>query len=111
MSRPFPADPYLEGNFAPLGFECDANDLVIRGEVPRGLEGALYRNGANPQFAPRGRYHWFDGDGMIHAITLRDGRASYRNRWVMSAGLQEERAAGRATFSGLLDFFGKHLKK
>ena len=103
MSRPFPADPYLEGNFAPLGFECDANDLVIRGEIPRGLEGALYRNGANPQFAPRGRYHWFDGDGMIHGFFFENGRVSYRNRWVRTEKWQRERAAGEALFGGLAD--------
>jgi carotenoid cleavage dioxygenase len=37
---------------------------------------------------------------MIHAITIRDGRASYRNRWVASAGLAEERAAGRRRSTG-----------
>jgi carotenoid cleavage dioxygenase len=31
-------------------------------------------------------YHWFIGDGMVHGIRLRDGRAEwYRNRWVRSA--------------------------
>jgi carotenoid cleavage dioxygenase len=39
---------------------------------------------------------------MVHAIQLRDGRASYRNRWVRSAGLEEERRAGRALYPGLL---------
>ncbi|WP_263053883.1 carotenoid oxygenase family protein, partial [Mycobacterium ulcerans] len=30
-------------------------------------------------------YHWFTGDGMVHGVALRDGRASwYRNRWVRS---------------------------
>ena len=28
-------------------------------------------------------YHWFTGDGMVHGVRLRDGRAEwYRNRWV-----------------------------
>ena len=40
---------------------------------------------------------------MIHAITLEDGRASYRNRWVESAGLREERTAGSALYPGLLE--------
>jgi carotenoid cleavage dioxygenase len=83
--------------------EGDALDLEIRGDLPRDLNGTFYRNGPNPAYEPRGRYHWFDGDGMIHAIRLHDGRASYHNRYVASAGLAEERAAGRATFPGLLD--------
>jgi carotenoid cleavage dioxygenase-like enzyme len=96
-------NPFLEGNFAPWRMEGVADDLTVTGRIPRELNGTYYRNGPNPAFEPAGRYHWFDGDGMIHAITLRDGRAHYRNRFVMSAGLQEERAVGRATFPSLLE--------
>ncbi len=108
MARPFPNDPYLQGNFAPLGFECDANDLVVIGEIPRSLEGALYRNGANPQFAPRGRYHWFDGDGMIHGFFFENGRVSYKNRWVRTERFRRERAAGEALFGGINDMMLTH---
>ena len=103
MTRESDANPFLQGNFAPWRLEGHAPDLEVRGELPRELNGTFYRNGPNPAYEPTGRYHWFDGDGMIHAITLSDGRASYRNRWVASAGLDEERRAGRATFDGLLD--------
>jgi carotenoid cleavage dioxygenase len=102
MTRESDANPFLQGNFAPWRLEGHAPDLEVRGALPRELNGTFYRNGPNPAYEPLGRYHWFDGDGMIHAITLRDGRASYRNRWVASAGLDEERRAGRATFDGLL---------
>jgi carotenoid cleavage dioxygenase-like enzyme len=94
---------FLQGNFAPWRMEGVAEDVEIIGEIPRELNGTYYRNGPNPAFEPPGRYHWFDGDGMIHAIRLEDGRAAYRNRWVASAGLAEERAAGRALFPSLLD--------
>ena len=97
------ANPFLQGNFAPWRMEGEAQDLEVRGELPRELNGTFYRNGPNPAYEPLGRYHWFDGDGMIHAIHLDDGRASYRNRYVASAGLAEERRAGRATFRGLLE--------
>ena len=94
---------FLQGNFAPWRMEGVAEDLEVTGRIPQELAGTYYRNGPNPAFEPPGRYHWFDGDGMIHAITLGDGRAHYRNRYVLSAGLKEERAAGRGLFSGLLD--------
>ncbi len=94
---------FLQGNFAPWRMEGVAEDLEVTGRIPHELAGTYYRNGPNPAFEPPGRYHWFDGDGMIHAITLADGRAHYRNRYVLSAGLKEERAAGRGLFSGLLD--------
>jgi carotenoid cleavage dioxygenase len=96
-------NPFLQGNFAPWRSEGSAHDLPVRGTIPAALAGTYYRNGPNPAFPPLGRYHWFDGDGMIHAITLADGRAHYRNRWVASRGLAEERAAGRALYPGLLE--------
>ena len=96
-------NPYLEGPFAPVFDECDAADLTVIGELPRGLDGVFLRNGPNPVHAPRGRYHWFDGDGMVHAVSFRDGRASYRNRWVRTEGLDAERRAGRALWPGYME--------
>ncbi|MCG8591844.1 MAG: carotenoid oxygenase family protein [Proteobacteria bacterium] len=102
MSRPFPTDdPYLNGNFAPWPMEGEVRDIEIEGEVPRELAGTLYRNGPNPQFAPRGRYHWFDGEGMIHAFRFENGRVDYRNRWVRTERFVREREAGEALFGGL----------
>jgi carotenoid cleavage dioxygenase-like enzyme len=47
----------------------------VEGNLPAGLSGTLYRNGPNPQFDPRdANYHWFVGDGMLHAFTVGDGR-------------------------------------
>ncbi len=96
-------NPFLQGNFAPWRMEGLAEDLEVIGELPRELSGTYYRTGPNPAFPPRRNYHWFDGDGMVHAITLCEGRAHYRNRYVRSRGLEEERAAGRALYPSLLD--------
>ena len=104
MSRMFPDDPFLRGNYAPWLMEGEIHNLVVEGEIPRDLDGTLFRNGPNPQFAPRGRYHWFDGDGMIHAFTIRDGKAHYRNRWVRTQRFQMEREAGEALWGGLADW-------
>src|SRR5271156_735418 len=95
-------NPKLEGNYAPISIECEAAHLPVIGEIPRGLNGRLFRNGPNPQFKPIDplRHHWFVGDGMIHSFTLDDGRASYRNRWVRTAKWQAEHAAGEALGSG-----------
>jgi len=108
MSRESETNPFLQGNFGPIGSEDDYTDLRVIGEIPRDLNGTYYRNGPNPAFEPTGRYHWFDGDGMVHAVTLRNGKAAYRNRWVASKGLEEERQAGHALYPGLLDV-GKNL--
>jgi len=98
------SNPFLQGNFAPWRMEGEAPDVEVIGALPHELRGTYYRNGPNAAFEPMGRYHWFDGDGMVHAIHIEDGRAHYRNRWVASDGLKEERAAGRALYPGLLDF-------
>lgn len=103
MSRPFADVPFLRGNYAPWSLEGEAYDLPVVGEIPSALAGTLFRNGPNPQHTPRGRHHWFDGDGMVHAIRLHDGRVSYRNRWVRTARFALERAAGESLFGGLAD--------
>ena len=103
MALPFPADePFLRGYYAPLHMECDAPNLPITGELPKALNGWLYRNGPNPQFAPRGPYHWFSGDGMLHAFHLSNGRVAYRNRWVQTPKWALEHAEGE----GLSGTFG-----
>jgi len=99
MAKMFPQHPNLVGGFAPIQMECDAPNLVIEGEVPRDLNGTFFRNGPNPQFAPRGQHHWFAGDGMVHAFTVSDGRVSYRNRWARTVKWKAEQKAGEALFA------------
>jgi carotenoid cleavage dioxygenase len=94
---------FLVGEFAPVSDELDVHDLEVTGRIPPQLAGVYMRNGANPQFAPLGRYHWFDGDGMIHAVYLDGGRARYKNRWVDTPGLRHEREHGSALFGGILN--------
>jgi len=96
-------NPYLVGNYAPWREEGDEQDLLVDGQIPKDLNGALYRIGPNPHYPPLGPYHWFDGDGMVHAFLIRDGRASYRNRYVRTDGLKAEIKAGKALFGGLLN--------
>jgi carotenoid cleavage dioxygenase len=93
-----PADPHLSKGFEPIRMECDYDHLNIEGEVPPELNGTFYRIGPNPQFAPRGIYNPLNGDGMVHAFRVGDGKVSYRNRWVRTQQWTLERAAGRALF-------------
>ena len=98
MTHPFPAHPFLQENYAPIRSENDAPDLVVEGDLPDELQGTLYRNGPNPLFPPRDGYHYFGGDGMIHAATFAEGKVSYRNRWVRTEKWQADAAAGEALF-------------
>jgi len=96
--------PFLQGLMAPVTDERDDPDLEVIGQIPPNLRGMFVRTGPNPQFAPLGAYHPFDGDGMLHAVYLQDGTARYRNRWIESKGLLAERARGRACYGGMSNF-------
>lgn len=79
-------NPYLEGLLAPVSAEVTATDLPVTGRIPEHLDGRYLRNGPNPaEEVDPATYHWFSGDGMVHGVALRDGKARwYRNRWVRS---------------------------
>jgi len=80
------ASPYVAGNFAPVHEEHTLTDLPVVGKIPEELEGRLLRNGPNPiGEVDLANHHWFLGDGMVHGIRLRGGKAEwYRNRYVGS---------------------------
>ena len=77
---------YLTGNYAPVREEVTAFDLPVIGELPAELEGRYLRNGPNPiGDVDPATHHWFVGDGMVHGLRIRNGRAEwYRNRYVGS---------------------------
>lgn len=94
---------YLMGNFAPVSEEITADNLEIKGELPRDLSGMYVRNGPNPQFTPLGKYDWMDGDGMLHGVRISGGKAEYKNRYVRTGGFEVERDLGYAVWSGRLE--------
>ncbi|NER27112.1 MAG: 9-cis-epoxycarotenoid dioxygenase, partial [Symploca sp. SIO1C4] len=99
MSTPVAVNPYLEGNFAPIAQEITADELQIIGTLPPELSGMFVRNGPNPQFSPLGRYHWFDGDGMLHGVQINNGKASYLNRYIQTRGFKLEQEAGKSIWT------------
>ncbi len=105
------ANPYLEGPFAPVDEERTVALTLLEGTLPDDLNGVYVRNGPNPQHHPIGRYHWFDGDGMVHSIQIADGQATYRNRWVRTDGFVQERDSGHAIWQGILEPFAEDGEK
>ncbi len=96
-------DPHLSGNFAPVQDEIGVADLaVVAGRIPEALSGVYMRNGPNPRHEPITYTYPFDGDGMIHAVTLKDGKAHYRNRFVRTRAFRAEERAGRTIYAGVL---------
>jgi carotenoid cleavage dioxygenase-like enzyme len=94
---------YLQGEHEPVRDEVHVEALTTSGALPKALHGLYVRNSPNPQFSPIGRYHWFDGDGMVHGVRFRDGAASYANRWIRTPGFERERAEGQALWTGIME--------
>jgi len=89
LRAPFSADvgnSYLIGPYGPVLEEVTAFDLPVTGEIPASLVGRFVRNGPNPiEVSDPANHHWFLGEGMVHGVYLRSGKAEwYRNRFVRS---------------------------
>ena len=103
--------PYLSGAWTPLREETDASDLqIIEGVLPGDLDGIYLRNTENQIHEPLGRFHPFDGDGMLHQIDFNRGQVSYRNRWIRTRGFAAEQEAGGSLWGGLADPPGTSLR-
>jgi len=79
----------------------------IRGAIPADLAGTLFRNGPGAMNAGAEAYgHWFDGPGMISAVTFHEGRAHFKNRYVRTPKFLSDRKQGRVSNRG----FGTQIR-
>ncbi|WP_336987097.1 carotenoid oxygenase family protein [Altererythrobacter aquiaggeris] len=99
--------PYMKGAWRPTHNEWNASykdgDVEVIGQIPKDIDGVYVRTGENQIHEPIGRYHPFDGDGFIHSISFKNGRASYRSRFVRTKGFEAEKEAGRSLWAGLME--------
>lgn len=118
VSRPFRADVEIQ-------------DVEVEGEIPIELDGTFYRV-RRVDYFPRtlisdcfvqvmqdpyyDRSYYlngaksipFDGDGSISAFRVKDGKASFQQRYVMTERLVAERKAGRSLFGINKNPFSHH---
>lgn len=97
--------PFLNGAFKPnfKEYTATADSLQVIGTIPNDLYGVYVRNTHNQVHEPLGKYHPFDGDGMLHAMYFKDGRAEYRNRFIHTTGFLAEKGAGKSLWPGILE--------
>lgn len=100
---------FVSGLHTPMTREVTVADLRVTGEIPNGLDGLYARIGPNP-ISPvnPSSHHWFLGEGMVHGVRLKSGRAVwYKNRWVrskaVSKALGEPEAPGPRHFSDVVN--------
>ncbi|KAJ9144933.1 hypothetical protein NKR23_g5734 [Pleurostoma richardsiae] len=77
-----PDRPQFSGFMKPCRLEGEVSDLEVYGEIPPDIDGTFYR--------------CFNGDGNISAFRIKDGRASFRQRYVRTEKLTREREVRRA---------------
>lgn len=94
LPKPAPStgNRFLDGAFKPVDYEVTEFNLPVTGSIPTDLNGRLLRNGPNALgIEDPVAHHWLVGDGMVHGVRLRDGRAEwYRSRWVRSKGVADK---------------------
>lgn len=99
--------PYAADGFKPVHTTLNEADVVVRGQIPGDLKGAFLRNGTNLQFdKTEGRYHMFNGAGMLHQINIGDGRASYSNTYIKTPRYVNEDTAGKDLYLHFGDLAG-----
>ncbi len=75
---------------------------LIKGEVPKDLNGTFYRNGPG-RLERKGDWvhHPFDGDGMISSMQFKDGNVTLSNRFVRTKAWEEEEKAEKFLYRGV----------
>jgi all-trans-8'-apo-beta-carotenal 15,15'-oxygenase len=92
----------LDGSIqAGLKGRLETAAIAVQGRVPAALHGTLYRAGPGRFRLGATQYtHWFDGDGMVQAFRIAEGKASHLGVLLRTPKLIEEEAAGRFLYSG-----------
>jgi all-trans-8'-apo-beta-carotenal 15,15'-oxygenase len=107
IATPTPVQPSYDRAAWAKGYRTLSKELSywieeIDGEIPEGLTGTLFRNGPGKLEAGNEPVqHPFDGDGMICAITFKDGRAHFKNRYVETEGYIAEKKAEKILYRGV----------
>ena len=96
----FPDIELYRGWGEPMRANVELRGLeLISGAVPDGLEGALYRVGADRQY-PSGRTDdiFIDGEGQIHMFRFKDNQVDYVVKWVETERYKRQKEARRGLF-------------
>ena len=92
-------DRRLLGSAAPARFEIDLRDCEVSGQIPKDLDGALYRMHMDWLYPPANADETIlAADGYISVFRLRNGRADYKGRYVQTLRYLKQIEAGRQLY-------------
>jgi len=96
----FPNTPEYTGLNSPIGQEYELESLAVEGRIPIEVEGTFFRAVPDPAYAPfmEDGGAVLSGDGMVSAVRIAGGKASFAMRYVQTERHKAEVAAGRALF-------------
>lgn len=98
---------YNRPGFKPVHSLCVDVELAPTATIPEDIDGVFLRNGTNSQFPEtRGRYHMFNGAGMLHQVQVHNGKASYTNIYVKTPRYNVEESAGEDVYLHFGDIAG-----
>lgn len=95
--------PYMQGAWEPFYDEYEVINLDCVGNLPKDLSGIYIRNTENQIHEPIGRFHPFDGDGLLHSIVFQNGKADYRNKFIRTEGFLIEEKFQKSKWAGLME--------
>jgi carotenoid cleavage dioxygenase-like enzyme len=78
-----------------------------KGQVPDDISGVFLKNGPNSLYESKtGRAHWFEGDGMVHAIRIKQGQLWYCNRFTSTNVYRQSKLVGKQVGPKLGELYG-----
>lgn len=91
--------PASAGFFAPQRFDAEVLDCEIDGSIPADIDGTFFRVGGEwfypPKFADDAFLH---ADGYVSSFRFKNGRVSYKGRFVGTPRFKSNLAAGHQQF-------------
>jgi all-trans-8'-apo-beta-carotenal 15,15'-oxygenase len=75
----------------------------LKGGFPTDLQGTFFQNGHAKFYISDDEFHVhpFDADGMIQAVTFKNGKAWFRNRYIQTPGYLQELKEQKVCFRGI----------
>ena len=95
----FSSQPTMRGFFSPQRYEADILDCEVMGQIPTDLDGQFVRLGGDwfypPKFPDDAPLH---SDGHMSRFRFKNGRVSYKSKFVRTERFLSNLEAGRQQF-------------